>query len=270
MIPEWIRDSFVGLADFWAAHWPRSMPGPQLLEDARLVAHRGVYDNRRVFENTLQAFRPLVEAGLWGVELDIRWTRDLEPVVTHDADGRRLYDKPVRICEVPLSGLKQQIPVLPTLAEVVEEVGGRLHLMIELKQEPYPDPGRQSRRLREVLAALEPGVDYHLMALEPSLFDQLEGFPACTFVPIAEARIRQYSRLALQKGWGGVAGHFLLVTGSLRRKHHRAGQQVGTGFPASKKALFREINRSVDWIFTDRPLQLQAVLDEELGVRNEE
>ena len=43
-------------------------------------------------------------------------------------------------------------------------------------------------------------------------------------------------------------------------RHRAAGQEVGTGMIASKRCLFREINRGVKWIFSNSAVELQAVL----------
>ena len=69
------------------------------------------------------------------------------------------------------------------------------------------------------------------------------------------------SRLALAKRWGGVAGHYLMTTGGVIARHHRAGQRIGTGFADSPRSLYREIHRGVDWIFSNRAAAMQAVCD---------
>ena len=54
----------------------------------RYFAHRGLYDDNARPENSLAAFRAAAEAG-YGVELDVRLTRDGVPVISHDGDLRR-------------------------------------------------------------------------------------------------------------------------------------------------------------------------------------
>ena len=126
-------------ADQWVAR--RRLPPPPVrkLAAVRIVAHRGVYDNRLVFENTMAAFERFHAAGGWGIELDVRWTRDGVPVISHDPDGRRLFGVQRQIADMDLAALQRQLPQVPTLAAVIERFGGQLHLMAEIKSEPHFD-----------------------------------------------------------------------------------------------------------------------------------
>jgi glycerophosphoryl diester phosphodiesterase len=120
------------LVDFGFMLIPRRRPSKQALRECRLVSHRGEHDNRRVRENTLAAFRSVAAAGIWGIEFDVRWTQDLHPVVVHDPETGRVFGIDLVVAEVSLQQLRQQIPEIPTLEEVVSEFGGEIHLMVEL------------------------------------------------------------------------------------------------------------------------------------------
>ena len=54
-----------------------------------IFAHRGVA-HRGADENSVEAFCRAVEFDIDGIELDIRLTRDEEPVIVHDVDLRRI------------------------------------------------------------------------------------------------------------------------------------------------------------------------------------
>ncbi|HSO19284.1 MAG TPA: glycerophosphodiester phosphodiesterase [Desulfosarcina sp.] len=238
--------------------WPRPAPPPHRLRSCRIVSHRGEHDNRDRFENTLPAFDAAADAGVWGIEMDIRWTRDLVPVVFHDPDARRLFGHGAPIAETTLEGIKQRFPLIPTLAEVVERYGGRLHLMLEIKHEPYRRPQDQARIMQKSLRGLAAGGDYHLMGLHPEMFAAFGSLPPRAFVPIARLRIDRFSRLAAARGWGGLAAHYLLATRGVVERHQRRGQGIGTGFVDSRQCLFREVSRGVDWIFSNRAAAMQA------------
>ena len=139
------------LADRGMRRWPRPAPPRHLLANCRIISHRGEHDNRRCIENTLPAFDRAVAAGVWGLELDLRWTRDLVPVVFHDADTGRLFKRCIRIADLSMDRIRQQFPLIPTLAEVIARYGSRQHLMLEVKREAYPRPAVQSRRLKQML-----------------------------------------------------------------------------------------------------------------------
>jgi len=224
------------------------------------VAHRGVYDNRRVFENTMAAFEPFQEAGGWGIEFDVRWTRDGVPVVSHDPDGQRLFGVQRPIVDMDLATLQRLLPQVPTLAAVIERFGGQLHLMVEIKSEPHSDLRHQRKILHYHFESLTPGRDYHFLSLDPNMLQRLRFSPAYTGIPIAQINLRRVNRVAQTNAWGGIAGHYALI----RRRHietmHRRGRQVGTGYINSPSCLYREVARGVDWLFSDQALALQKIV----------
>ena len=262
---ERIERLFHRLVDTVYRRWPRPAPPSSLLQSCRIVSHRGEHDNRRRFENTLPAFDAAVDAGVWGIELDVRWTRDLVPVVFHDPDTRRLFGVEIGIGDTTLDRIRKRFPLIPTLSEVVDRYGGRRHLMIELKAEPYPSPSIQARRMKRLLDSLDPGTDFHLMGLHPDMFGCFAFLPAEAFLPIARIRIDRFSRMAAVLKWGGIAGHYLPMTQGWLNRHHGLGQGVGTGFVDSPRCLFREVGRGVDWIFSNRAAQMQAVCKVSFG-----
>jgi glycerophosphoryl diester phosphodiesterase len=237
---------------------PRVVPDMARLAGCRVVSHRGEHDGRLVLENTRAAFDAAVALGVWGIECDIRWTRDLTPVVIHDADLLRVFGRPLSVSALTLDELQRNGPGLPTLAEVIDRYGGKTHLMVEVKQEPYPDPGRQNQILRNLFSALAPGVDFHLLSLAPEMFQLTPFAPPSACIPVARLNLLRLSRLALRNGYGGVAGHYALVGNAVIRRQHDAGQGVGTGYPRSLRVLAREVGRQVDWIFTNHAGDVQG------------
>jgi len=259
MVPL-LESAAMAAADAVYALLPRPCPPREQLDRCRLIAHRGAHDGRALVENTLPAFDAARAGGVWGIETDLRWTRDLEPVLLHDADGARLFGEATRAAEVTAAQLRDRLPAVPTLAAVVQRYTPQMHLMLEIKAEPYPDAARQQARLMELLQHLQPGRDYHLMALDPGLFRLFPDVPAHAMIPIARLNVAATSRLALARGYAGIAGHYALVRRRIIHHHACAGQAVGVGFPASRFALYREIARDVRWIYSDRAVELQRMV----------
>jgi glycerophosphoryl diester phosphodiesterase len=255
-----VENLLLPVMDAAYARVPRRHPAPQRLRSCRIISHRGEHDGRRVFENTLAAFDAAADQGVWGIEFDIRWTRDLEPVVTHDPGLRRVFGQSLHVGGCGLHELRGLCPHLPTLAEVIGRYGGKVHLMAEIKPEPYPDPGRQNRILSDLFAGLCPGRDFHLLALTPETFRLAPFAPPSAFLPVARLNISEFSRLAVQRGYAGIAGHYAMLGSDIIKRHHAAGQKVGTGYIRSRNALLREINRGVDWIFSNHAVRIQALL----------
>ena len=101
-----------------------------------LFAHRGLHDEARP-ENSLAAFAAACEAG-YGIELDVRFTRDGALVVFHDDDLKRMCGDARRpdaltlreLQALRLGGTDERIP---TFDEVLELVNGRVPLLVEIK-----------------------------------------------------------------------------------------------------------------------------------------
>jgi glycerophosphoryl diester phosphodiesterase len=63
-----------------------------------LIAHRGGTD--RYPELTIASFKLSLELGADYVEMDIRFTKDNVPVISHDEDGLKLFGSPAKINEM--------------------------------------------------------------------------------------------------------------------------------------------------------------------------
>ena len=254
----WQLEQFViNFVDWMFKIWPRPVPPKKKLGQCRIISHRGIHDNKTILENTMEAFEGAISSGIWGVEIDIRWTKDLVPVVVHDTTLERLFDAPVRISERNFSSIRNHFPKIPSLEDVVETYGKDLHLMVEIKKENYPDPAYQNGVLKDIFRDLEPKRDFHLLSLNPEMFDLIRFVSPEVCLPIATQNVSAFSRLALTKGYGGITGHYVLVGNDIVSRHHQRHQKVGTGFIESARCLFREINRGVDWMFSNDAAKLQ-------------
>ena len=68
----------------------------------KIIAHRGVTRNDQ--ENTLPAFHQAFSEGADGLEIDVRLSKDEKPIIFHDEDTSRLFDKNV------ITDLKKRFP----------------------------------------------------------------------------------------------------------------------------------------------------------------
>ena len=250
------------ILDQFYARWPQSVPSKERLQHCKIISHRGDYDNQQIFENTIEAFDRARFKGVWGIEFDLRWTKDLHPVAIHDADLRRVFGSGLKIHQATLAELKAECPSVPSLAEMIQRFGHQIHLMVELKAENYPDPVRQNRMLAELFSTLEPERDYHFLTMTPELFNLINFVPKSTFLPIARFNFSRLSKLAIQNNYTGLAGHYFLLTKSRLKRHVKIQQKTATGYVNSKNCLFRELNRNVEWIFSDNAVELQKVVNQ--------
>ena len=129
--------------------------------------------------------------------------------------------------------------------------------MVEIKEEKYPDPVYQNNVLKDLFHPLTPQVDYHFISLRPEMFMLINFVPSSTFPPSARLNVKRLSNQALLKNYRGVTGHYFLITDTILKKHHTQNQRVGTGFIGSKNCLSRELNRGIEWIFSNNAVELQ-------------
>jgi glycerophosphoryl diester phosphodiesterase len=119
-----------------------------------ITAHRGVHTE--FAENTLPAFRRAIELGADAVELDVRLTRDLVPIVYHYFYLTDTYPVPPLGGSAGLAGTvfdytwdelqhaqaagndAAQSRKIPLFREVLEAIGGQIGLEIEIKG-PEPE-----------------------------------------------------------------------------------------------------------------------------------
>ena len=102
-------------------------------------AHRGLHDENKA-ENSMSAFAAAKEKG-FGIELDVRLSKDGELVVFHDETLTRVAGKEGKVIDftaeelagMSLSGTADGIP---TLKEVLELIDGTVPLLIEIKMSP--------------------------------------------------------------------------------------------------------------------------------------
>ena len=107
-----------------------------------IIAHRGA--SAEAPENTLVSFERAIRQGADAVELDVRLTKDEAVVVIHDATLSRTTDGRGRVSEHTLEQLKKfdagswfhrryKGEYIPTLAEVLDLVDGKVGINIEIK-----------------------------------------------------------------------------------------------------------------------------------------
>ncbi len=122
---------------------PRCYARPELEPFLTDYAHRGLFHNKDLPENSIGAFQRAVDHG-FAIELDIQLSKDGEVMVFHDytldrvcgVKGRLSEKTAAELSELSLLGTDYRVP---TLREVLDLVDGRVPLLIELKGEAMND-----------------------------------------------------------------------------------------------------------------------------------
>jgi len=126
------------------------------------IAHRGLAGPGGV-ENSMEAFCNCLRLG-YPIELDVQLTRDDVVVVHHDASLARSAGEKTLIGELTLSQLRERRLFgredlgIPTLCEVLEEVAGRVPLLIEVKQPTLLGVGKLERLVSHHLTGYFGGI----------------------------------------------------------------------------------------------------------------
>ena len=103
-------------------------------------AHRGLFDNQSdAPENSLKAIKKAVDAG-YGIEFDVQLSKDDIPVVFHDASLKRMCGIDGKVWDYTLEELQQMHlaqseETIPTFADVLAAVAGKVPLIIEYKMD---------------------------------------------------------------------------------------------------------------------------------------
>jgi glycerophosphoryl diester phosphodiesterase len=245
------------IVDAFFAVVPRSKPFVDPDHPVRLIAHRGAHNQAQgVVENTLPAFRLAAQVGCWGIELDVHATADQVLVINHDPTLQRLWGLDLAIADLSFADLRAQVPEIPTLEEIVAEFGGRVHLFIELKH-----PFTSEEELAHTLHGLKAGEDYHLLTLDADIFQNISQFPKHSLLLVASHNnVAAFCDLSMQEQYGGVLGHYLLLTSKLTNQLKAHGQVVGVGFIDSKYSMYRELSKGIHWLFTNNAVAMSREL----------
>ena len=115
----------------------------------KIIAHRGVTRNNQ--ENTLPAFDQAFSEGADGLEIDVRLSKDEKPIIFHDEDTSRLFDKNLEIKNTmysELQALGNKENQIPLLNEVLDFLPQNKECFIEIKSDANTVPFLDKLRIK--------------------------------------------------------------------------------------------------------------------------
>jgi hypothetical protein len=127
----------------------------------KLIAHRGGIVDEFKPENSAAALTAARNVGYWMVEVDIRRSKDGEPVLYHDAKLTRYHALDQRPEDMTWKELSALRPKLLHFEEACQLCSSRMRLMLDLKGSDWPKEF-YARILRHIEAAKVPGPIYSL------------------------------------------------------------------------------------------------------------
>ncbi|MEO3749864.1 glycerophosphodiester phosphodiesterase [Streptomyces sp. B6B3] len=219
-----------------------------------VVAHRG--DPYRVRENTLPSFRAAIVAGADVVELDVRLTRDGEPVVLHDPTLKRLWrhDRPVaeltarQVAELTGGGV-------PRLAAALA-VTSPVRTLIDL---PEPSAATALAAVATVRAAGATGRVYYCG--DPGALRAVRGADPAAEIALTwkrTARPRATLLGELRPRW--LNYRFGLIDRTTVELARAEGYEVSAWIADRRRTMHRLIDLGVDSITTNRVALLRALV----------
>jgi glycerophosphoryl diester phosphodiesterase len=235
-------------------------------------AHRGA--RLEAPDNTLPAFLLAAELGADGIEFDVQLTRDGELVVIHDFVLETTTDGQGPVRDRTLAELKELDagswfdPVfsrerIPTLQEVIEAVGHRLLLNIELKTTSLQDDGLAAAVVRSIednhlldqtiVSSFNPLAVWRVKVKNPWIFTGLLYGPQMPIV----AR-RPWLRHLVQPD--ALHPHHTLVNEQHMSWARKQGYRVHTWMVDEPGEMRQLMHQGVDLIITARPDILAQVL----------
>ncbi len=243
----------------------------------QVIAHRGVSGTAP--ENTRVAVRRAIEVGADMVEIDVGLTRDGHVVVLHDATLDRTTDGRGRLAEATLEQVRRLDAgawfspefageTVPTLAEVLDLVRGRILLNVEIKGEAVTDTAAggvvdkvlrlvRERRMESgvILSSFSPTALRHARRLDPGVRT------ASLYNSEVHAGMGPLEVMT-EVGASGFNLSSKQLTARILQLCHAHRRPVAVYTVNQEKQMRRLIEMGVDAIFTDHPERLLRVLAE--------
>lgn len=228
----------------------------------QVIAHRGFWKTEGSAQNSITALEKANEAQVYGSEFDVQVTLDGKLIVNHDAKFQGFV-----IAETPFKELKKirlkNGEKLPTLKKYLKAGKKQdIQLILEIKS-------HKSKEVEDKMAAdivkmvkkmgLEKQVEY--IAFSLNICEQLaklspESEIAYLNGDIAPAELKK-------KGINGIDYHLNVILNKHPewvKEAHQQGMKVNVWTVNKETDMKKLIDMKVDYITTDQPLEVKALL----------
>lgn len=236
------------------------------------IAHRGA--SAAAPPNTLAAFEKAIELGADGIEFDVHLSADGVPVIIHDFAVDTTTDGSGRVADLTLAQLKRLdagirfAPAfagehIPTLEEVLEAVGNRLLLNVELKTTSLRDNGLEQAVIAQVR---QHNLDNRVLFSSFNPFSLRRAKRIAPHIP-AGLLYAPDLPLYLRRAWLAFLvphearhPHYKMVDAHYMAWAGRRGYRVNTWTVDDPAEMRRLIGLGVDGIITNVPNLLASIL----------
>lgn len=234
------------------------------IAQTQVIAHRGFHATKNSYDNTISSLAHAQELGVYGSEVDINETKDGVLIAIHGARHRSIpnvqEENFATIRELPLKNGE----IVPTFDEYLEQArkSNVTKLIIEVKSHPTPE--RESRVVKNILAAvkkhkLKKRVEY--IAFSKYVCDELVKYaPKGTQIAYLNGNLTPAQ--CKEAGYTGIdyAHPVLKKHPEWIQQSHDLGLTVNVWTVNDTANMQWFIDKKVDYITTDNPLELNRLL----------
>ena len=228
----------------------------------QVIAHRGFWKTEGSAQNSIAALEKAAEEKLYGSEFDVQVTLDGKLIVNHDAKFQGFI-----IAETPYKQLKkirlQNGEKLPNLKKYLKK-GKKLDIQLILEIKSHKSKEMEDKMAADIVKmvkkmGLEKQVEY--IAFSLNVCEQLakltpESEIAYLNGDIAPAELKK-------KGINGIDYHYNVIEKHPEwvKEAHDLGMKVNVWTVNKEDMMKKLIDRKVDYITTDQPLEAKKVLE---------
>ena len=228
----------------------------------QVIAHRGFWKTEGSAQNSITALEKAAEEKLYGSEFDVQVTLDGKLIVNHDAKFQGFV-----IAETPYKQLKkirlQNGEKLPNLKKYLKK-GKKLDIQLILEIKSH-----KSKEVEDKMAA-----DIVKMVKKMGLEKQVEYIAFSLNVCEQLAKLTPESEIAYlngdiaptelkKKGINGIDYHYNVIEKHPEwvKEAHDLGMKVNVWTVNKEDMMKKLIDRKVDYITTDQPLEAKKLLE---------
>jgi len=202
-------------------------------------------------ENTLLSIGRAIEIGVDAVEIDVRLNKDKEVVVIHDSTVDRTTDGTGPICAFTVEEMKKldagKGQPIPTLQEVIEFIGNKVILVIELKE------GGTVRRVLELIKMNNLGDTVYVISFWHRLVKSIKEMDSRIKTGVLLMGCPVDTCIATQASADALVMNFAFVDMKFVQRAHKEGLKVFVWNIDRRDLLKPYADMGVDGIGTNDP-----------------
>ena len=228
----------------------------------QVIAHRGFWKTEGSAQNSIAALEKAAEEKLYGSEFDVQVTLDGKLIVNHDAKFQGFV-----IAETPYKQLKkirlQNGEKLPNLKKYLKK-GKKLDIQLILEIKSHKSKEVEDKMVADIVKmvkkmGLEKQVEY--IAFSLNVCEQLAKLTPESEIAYLNGDITPAE--LKKKGINGIDYHYNVIEKHPEwiKEAHDLGMKVNVWTVNKEDMMKKLIDRKVDYITTDQPLETKKLLE---------